>query len=125
MSRLYIQYIPLWVTFKLFTCYIFSFLLLDATTTTTEASTTTTKFDTEATTTAANADTTTTNDNQQTDTEEKESQSIVERRSVRQANARIAHLRSIEQSDIYSNGANLSPNVLLLLLALCLIVYYL
>jgi 1,4-dihydroxy-2-naphthoate octaprenyltransferase len=106
--------------------------LLDTTTTTTEASTTTTKFDTEATTTAANADTTmtkmdttTTNDNQQTDTEEKESQGIVERRSVRQANARVANLRSIEQSDIYSSGANLSSDVLLLLLALCFIVYYL
>ena len=102
-----------------FTCCISSFLLLEATTNTTEASTATTKFDTEATTTVANAD---------TDPEIKNDPTNIERRSVRQAYSRIANLRSVEQSDIFSDGAKLSPNIFLLLLlnfALCLIVHYL
>ena len=52
----------------------------------------------------------------------------IERRSVRQAYSKIANLRSVEQSDIFSDGAKLSPNIFLLLLlnfALCLIVHYL
>lgn len=118
---------PLWIASYSPSKFI-SIAIIDATTTSTEASTTIAELDTEqekATTTPPNVDTTTT-DNQQSDAEKTDSPTIIERRSVGQANARVGKLRSVEQSDIYSSSAHLSPNVLLLLLfALCLAVRFL
>ena len=107
---------------------LYIFIHIDATTTSTEALTTTTEQEIEETTTTISEDTTTTkrDKNEHTVTEKMDPTIGVNKRaveSVRQSNARVANIRSIGESDIFNNSANLCPNHLLLLLfALCLIV---